>query len=447
MPGLSSLVSRHLDTADAIFPGTRHHSLKKVLQQYQEEVNVNRESKGRPITKTTENLATEVRAYDFVKNRLEAENHNRQKNTSYMYNNTNLRLSQTIKNKTDHKSNKPGRKFALKLPSKTKHVQTYENITINDPSILKLRDMGVSISESEMNKIPTWAEITDHLGKEPVILGLETCEAYRKAVAAKDRYVAPTGQFNTGTNLLPIALDYNCQLPRKSKLATVPWGKHNLVQARLDGYRINKTQYDNYRNEDVLPVVMVRHPLSWMFSTCVHSYSAHWAHTLDNCPHLTNGTSDGAALNPVHMKYGYHPPNQKYHRYDSLIHMWLHWYQGYSKPDLPFPRLVVRLEDLVYHPDKVVKSICTCAGGRLRHSKVYMPEESVKVQMDRSREKKGMNGTLANGRETAGFLKAWIDHASTGSLWQRMTPMDQHFLLKMLRDDPSNQMKLFHYKI
>jgi hypothetical protein len=54
--------------------------------------------------------------------------------------------------------------------------------------------------------------------------------------------------------------------------------------------------------------------------------------------------------------------------------MWNLWYGAYLSQDDDFPRLVVRLEDLLFHADEVVPQICTCAGGSFRaffrHSRV-----------------------------------------------------------------------------
>ena len=48
-------------------------------------------------------------------------------------------------------------------------------------------------------------------------------------------------------------------------------------------------------------------------------------------------------------------------RYESLAHFWKSWYQEYY--DVDFPRLMVRLEDLVFHPYQTLQSICACVGG------------------------------------------------------------------------------------
>ena len=321
------------------------------------------------------------------------------------------------------------------------------NLTIheNDPSIVKLKKLGIDIPQSEWHNIPTWNQITAKLGKEPVILGLDRCAEYRNNIPEHRRYVAPSGAFNSGTNLFPVAFVESCQQARDAVLMQVPWGKHNLVEARLRNYRINRTQYEAYRSEDALPVILVRHPISWMFSTCVHPYATHWVHDKDNCPNLINQTS--GHHNAVHVGYGYRPANKRYMKYDSLIHMWKHWYKGYVSPDLPFPRLIIRLEDLVYQPDKTLHQICECVGGKKLYPNKVLPKESVKTIKDRDRAKRGLNGTLTGGRETAGLLKAWIDHANTALLWEKMTAKDQQLVKMVLARGKSKLIDLFNYKL
>lgn len=220
----------------------------------------------------------------------------------------------------------------------------------------------------------------------------------------------------------------------------VMWGKHNVAQARAQNFRLNKTQYEGFENEEVLPVVMVRHPLSWMFSTCRHPYAAHWKHSEENCPNLVNKNATRKQLVPLRVKYGWNQGGRNYTRYPSLIHLWKRWYQSYLK-DIPFsefPRLVVRLEDIVYQPEKVMSKICECAGGT-RKAIVKVPELSVKVSRERMRRQMGLNGTLTGGKETAGLLTAWIEHASIPALWDRMTTQDKIVVSKVLHGDDSIQ--------
>jgi hypothetical protein len=83
-------------------------------------------------------------------------------------------------------------------------------------TIQKLEEMGVSPDElhgENANEIPSWSQIINNYGEEPVILGLERCEAYRNSVDPTDRTVAPAGLFSTGTNLIDSLVSHNCLKP------------------------------------------------------------------------------------------------------------------------------------------------------------------------------------------------------------------------------------------
>jgi len=90
------------------------------------------------------------------------------------------------------------------------------------------------------------------------------------------------------------------------------------------------------------------------------------------CPRLK--TDDGEGYNPVDIKYGAGTSHHK-----SLGHAWSDWYGMYfygngtaangggKSTDAPFPRLMVRFEDLIFFPYETTKQICECAGGILGH--------------------------------------------------------------------------------
>lgn len=50
-------------------------------------------------------------------------------------------------------------------------------------------------------------------------------------------------------------------------------------------------------------------------------------------------------------------------QYESLAHMWKEWYQEYF--DAEYPRLMIRLEDLVFHPYELLSSVCKCVDGEM----------------------------------------------------------------------------------
>ncbi len=275
--------------------------------------------------------------------------------------------------------------------------------------------------------IPSWEEIVrnirrrtrdddvdddDDPGGGPIIHGLETCESFRNVTHSdpSQRRIAPGGMFNTGTNYLSVLLEYNCQNPhRVSKFHgnarrghgnewEVPWGKHTPAHMRGAYSKYKKA---GYAIDEVLPVVLIRNPFGWMRSMCRNPYTATWNGMHDNgatCPMLkARGTEgegeqteggkndvvggEGGGYVPVDVKYGYGTS-----RHRSLLHLWNDWYGEYfygnerngtaaasdaDEGDVrpPFPRLMIRFEDVIFYPYEVTKSVCECAGGVLGHRK------------------------------------------------------------------------------
>ena len=248
-------------------------------------------------------------------------------------------------------------------------------------------------------------------GSKPKIIGKETCKAYRDHVPTKYRILGIAGTFNSGTNYLYEILYRNCN-PRRvgiKKRSTgvqwqVNWGKHRPVHERFE----NRV-HDEIDNAMVFPVVVTRDPYTWMQSMCKIGYAAQWYHVVpDHCPNLipnhverewfhktrpevasyyqhtryvasimmkANYTLDKSVV-PLRVVYG--QGNFVYHQ--SLAHLWKDWYQEYY--NATFPRLMVRLEDLVFHPAEVITEICDCVGGKAYpKSSMSFQQESAKDHM------------------------------------------------------------------
>lgn len=141
-----------------------------------------------------------------------------------------------------------------------------------------------------------------------------------------------------------------------------------------------------------LPIVIIRDPWTWFQSMCRFPYTANWFHVPGpdgHCPNfLPNHVEqkwfakslsevrdyfdgDRFLMKSVMMKANYTldkeviPVKVKYKsevaRHDSLAHFWKDWYKEYY--DATFPRLMIRLEDLVFFPRQVLRSICECVNG------------------------------------------------------------------------------------
>lgn len=327
-----------------------------------------------------------------------------------------------------------------------------------DESLIRLQALGVnvsSLSPETIRRIPSWSTIQSQYYEysdirpsssalpEPVFVGLSDCAAYRARVPLLDRVVAPAGLFHSGTNLLVQLLQANCprmSINQSSHYGTirnhvnglawqVSWGKHNPAWARNQGYHID---HDIYRNTPVhvqLPVVLIRHPYDWMERMCSWSYSVYFPKTTrpnqlnSQCPWLIYegqvDTEQGWV--PVLAKWGVGD-----RVYQSLVHLWNEWYQQYfyqskstsaststttTSAETSYPRLMVRLEDLIFIPELVISKICHCVGG------VYIPESSHGrpfVSM-LSNAKSNDAGHAATSVATAnlsmmGLVDAWIEY-------------------------------------
>jgi hypothetical protein len=329
----------------------------------------------------------------------------------------------------------------------------------NNPLLQNLIDAGMSLANATAmaSKLPSWGEVVDRFGPGPRILGLETCQAFNNRVAKRQRMLAPAGTFNTGTNLLAQLLQLNCKIetgqPRKSGIEwQVNWGKHQPPR-----FRLHHQVHDNIHNEYIMPVVMVRDPYGWMQGMCKTRYSAHWYHVsqqhcpnfvpnhveyewfgktkqflrqfyggdpwlMDNVSNKANFTLNSSVV-PLWVRYKAQNMN-----HDSLVHMWKDWNQEYY--DATFPRLVVRLEDLVYHPRAVLTQVCHCVEGILEDS-LTLPEKSAKQGSDN-----------IHGKVKTGLLDAMIKHAQ-GNRTHGMTLDDLQFAREVLDE---SIMKEFGYK-
>lgn len=258
---------------------------------------------------------------------------------------------------------------------KSKNISQYIDIDPRhdperQPIIKLLQEAGFDLEEDPrfsqemLASLPKWSEVLDLYGK-PKVLGLETCQAYRESVPEDQRLIGTAGNFNSGTNLLQELIVRNCQ---GTSLWQVPWGKHWPASYR-NVHQVENSRYamDHSR---VLPVVSVRDPYTWMQSQCRQPYEARFDHNKSLCPNIIPYDTD-IAEHPryAHKKYVpirviYHSENPRvFIKHDSLPDFWNKWNNEYVfNRSSTFPRLIVRLEDLVFHGREVIPQICECAG-------------------------------------------------------------------------------------
>lgn len=248
-----------------------------------------------------------------------------------------------------------------------KEIDALGNITYDDAIKGKERlvdilyEAGIEeIDPEAIAVLPKWESVTKLYGEKPVILGLERCAEFRNQADPIDASLGTAGMFNTGTNPMAMYVSNNCLMPnnRKDKAGgtrwQVPWGKHRFATEKYS----NTPPHEKKTNKtNVLPIVLVRDPFTWMQSMCKNKYEGRWVHDLVNCPNLAkpklkaDGTPD-----KVPMSVKYNPPRD----FGSLADYWADWYKEYLEVD--YPRLIVRFEDIHFHARELIETICQCAG-------------------------------------------------------------------------------------
>mmetsp|Transcript_11154 Transcript_11154/g.23526 ORF Transcript_11154/g.23526 Transcript_11154/m.23526 type:complete len:460 (-) Transcript_11154:18-1397(-) len=294
--------------------------------------------------------------------------------------------------------------------------------------ILTTRNI-TEIDANYWSSVPSWDVILNGIQsplsttQPPIIHGLETCELFQQYTSANpsNRRIAPAGLFNTGTNYLSVLLDYNCQNPhRVAKFHgnakrghgnewEVPWGKHTPPHFRGSYSKNSKAEYTP---EEVLPIVLVRNPYGWMKSMCKNPYAAKWGgmHDEKSCLRLKKENDE---WNTVDVNFG---PGKTHHK--SLAHFWNDWYGEYFYKNFtshdgdttaPFPRLIIRFEDIIFFPREVTEKVCKCAGGVLGHRQDDKDVVHGKFHYVVRSAKAGMGHGPASQRN--GLVDSWIRYS------------------------------------
>jgi len=123
-------------------------------------------------------------------------------------------------------------------------VQTHDvHDTEKEPILQLLRDAGIhEVEHSVMKSLPTWEQVTALYGAEPVLVGLDTCQAFRESGEdPAEHLLGVGGTFNSGTNLLAELLIHNCEMrARQNKFGAVNQGiRWQVRKYSTTGYLIN----------------------------------------------------------------------------------------------------------------------------------------------------------------------------------------------------------------
>ena len=152
---------------------------------------------------------------------------------------------------------------------------------------------------------------------------------------------------------------------------------------------------------------------------------------VDNVINKANYTIDKNII-PLYVKY-----NSENSTHDSLVHMWKDWYQDYY--DVKYPRLMIRLEDLVFYPHETIRQVCECVEGA-----VYVGDENLQLNLNSAIGGSGVGVDNIHGTDRTGLLGAMAKHIKSNKT-KGMTKEDYNFAIAALTE--SDVMNYFRYKI
>lgn len=266
-----------------------------------------------------------------------------------------------------------------------------------------------------------------------IIVGDDRCEEFRRTTS-EGRRAAPAGLFNTGTNLFWRLMLRNCAMPRDCAgnlaarrrasdeaavfeasrssrrcspfLTQVAWGKHNPVAWR--GSHFAET-CRGVNVSEVLPVAIVKDPLTWFKSMCRMEYAAKFRHGHAQC------CPSPIASTQTVVRWRRERPASNY---ASIAHLWSQWNAAYL--DLNVPRLVVRYEDLLWRTRETISRVCRCAGGT--------PADPDDFDLVASSAK----GGISHGFADTGRSEATVKYGNETRRYDKLTDDDLDYLLQHL---------------
>jgi hypothetical protein len=278
----------------------------------------------------------------------------------------------------------------------------------SSPALLRA---GLALNPGDVEKpSPVWtsgdkddAEMPAIYGHDgPRIYGLDKCNAYREAIPK----MGAAGLPNSGTNALFSMMTKNCDAPF---LWEVPWQKHSMLHNRPQG-----------GDASIMPIVLVKDPLQWMFSTCRKQYFEVHLPPKSSCPSPVNTTGGNFSA-------GGDP-------FESLIEGWSKWMLEYMNADIPV--LMVRFEDLLFSPEALISQVCGCLGFSAKSSSDFKILESLPKWGNGHGHPSNRSQTIAR------FSKK---HAA---LMRRFTLEDKLYIRSILKKTGAESlMNFFHYSL
>jgi len=210
----------------------------------------------------------------------------------------------------------------------------YLDAFVKDPNahISLTGSEGDPVKDRELiEKIPSWSQIEENYGPQPVISGLDHCTAFRRRNNGKDVIIELSGKPTTGLELLGKPLQ-NCDVP----IIAYPWTERMASLSDVSDGRVQQ-----HLNGHILQVVTTKDPFHWVQDMCRKSFEK---------------KSDCTDIDPRTGKFNY----------EQFVAIWNEWNEKHLIKGMEQPSLIVRYEDILFHSRQVVESICECAGGTMR---------------------------------------------------------------------------------
>jgi len=214
----------------------------------------------------------------------------------------------------------------------------------------------------------------------------------------------------------------------------VPWGKHRLAKLKW-----NHTAPDGWgmsNRTNVLPIVVIKDPFTWLQSMCKSPYEAHWKHRSSHCPNLRRRTEwelDHIPVDPIPVKIVFDANSTEY--WDSLLELYNDWYMQYY--NATYPRLIVRFEDLLFLPDGLLKVVATCVlgndvgeGNSTKRFRVRLRRLLVSEQINLQ-----LKASKSHGH-SSDLVRAVINYGSGRGRTHNMTRQDLEYANEILSSQP-----------
>lgn len=290
--------------------------------------------------------------------------------------------------------------------------QYLDNSSINENdkqwAVDILESSGIIVDNILFQRLPTWNQVKSLYYQHqdntayPIIHGTDSCHKFQQQVPPNERFIAPSGLFNSGTNLLYSLLNQYCDISIDNNtiksfhtstsqqdipsgiLDKPPWNKHVPHDIRTT-QMFKKPIVDGIQQSHVLPIYITKDPWFWMQSMCRHPYDARGFKILsDSCPSLLQNHQGFLKGRPKSRKINVTFPNGKTFKnviFESLIDLWIQWHTEYYYDRNKIPQLFIRYEDLLFFPEKVLTTVCECGGGKIVNNEkgIFIMEESVKL--------------------------------------------------------------------